>query len=70
MRGQAELDMLMKFLFRGMSEPDEERCKALLSWHAAVRRPVSTRIDGNLLANSGLGDRLWLPVAWGPLFAP
>jgi hypothetical protein len=35
---QEELDVLMKFIYRGMAEPDEERCKGLLAWHAAVRR--------------------------------
>ena len=37
----------MKYVYRGMSEPDEERCKLLLAWHAAVRLFVNHLTERN-----------------------
>lgn len=37
----AEMDTLMKYIYRGFSEPTENSCGILLAWHQHVRHKTT-----------------------------
>lgn len=42
--GKTEVDILMKYIYRGFSEPTENRSATLLSWHERVRDTLNFSI--------------------------